>query len=72
MKGEYRTIQGDTWDSIAFAITGNERDMNLLIEANPEYSGVAVFNGGTILVIPEIDESQLSVNTLPPWKLVDE
>lgn len=72
MKGEYRTIQGDTWDSIAFAITGNERDMNILIKANPEYEGVAVFEGGSVLVIPEIDTAELSVNTLPPWKLVDE
>lgn len=72
MKGEYRTTYGDTWDSIAFSITGSEKDMNLLIEANPQYSDVAVFNGGTVLVVPEIDESELSVNTLPPWKLVDE
>lgn len=72
MRDKYRTVQGDTWDSIAFSVTGNERDMNLLIQANPEHSGVAVFNGGTVLVIPEIDDAELSVNTLPPWKLVDE
>lgn len=70
MATEYRTIQGDTWDSIAFKITGNEKNMTLLINANPGFEHIVIFDGGIVLQVPEIDTGY-SVDTLPPWKLVD-
>ena len=42
----YTTIQGDTWDSIAFKIYGDEYKVQLLMEANREYMDIFVFSGG--------------------------
>ena len=35
---QYRTIQGDMWDGIAFKVYGSEAYMNTLLEANQEYA----------------------------------
>lgn len=62
----YTTIQGDTWDVVAFKTLGNEMLMSQLIEANVEYADITVFGAGIKLTIPEITTS---VNELlPPWK----
>lgn len=62
----YTTIQGDTWDVIAFKTLGNEMLMSHLIEANIKYADITVFGAGIKLVIPE---AKPPVNELlPPWK----
>lgn len=62
----YTTIQGDTWDVVAFKTLGNEMLMSQLIEANIEYADITVFGAGIKLVIPEV---KTPVNELlPPWK----
>lgn len=66
---EYRTLQGDTWDVIAFREypdRGGEKLTSILIEANEKYSDIVIFPAGIILNIPEV--SKQSVNILPPWK----
>lgn len=62
----YTTIQGDTWDIIAYKTCGNEMCMDRLIKANLDYKDVFIFSAGIILTIPEI-ELQISTS-LPPWK----
>ena len=37
MASTYTTIQGDTWDLIAYKLYGEEKYMKNLIEANEEY-----------------------------------
>ena len=65
----YRTIQGDTWDIIAYHVyetQGREKRMDELLEANPEYREYVKFPAGIILTIPEIDNA--ISESLPPWK----
>lgn len=65
---KYRTIQGDTWDIIAFKVynsLGEERLMHLLIDANPLYRNYVCFPAGVILNVPEVEIPRS--NTLPPW-----
>lgn len=62
----YRTLQGDTWDGIAFKLYGDASLMALLIKENPLYAGTALFAGNILLSIPDkpVDTS----DTLPPWR----
>ena len=50
----YTTIQGDTWDGIAFKLYGDESYMKDLIEANLDYADVMVFSSGTELSCPDL------------------
>lgn len=63
----YTTSAGDSWDSIAFSLWGDEFLMSRLLAANPEYSGVVVFDAGVILNVPVVDVAVASAS-LPPWK----
>lgn len=62
----YKTLQGDTWDGIAFKLYGDEKLMTLLINANPNYAETVVFSGYVTLVVP--DKPVESSDTLPPWR----
>lgn len=66
MAKQYSTIQGDTWDIIALRQTGSEKNMNLLIEANPRHNSTVIFSAGVQLTIPDIPAT--ATTTLPPWK----
>lgn len=64
----YRTIQGDTWDLIAFRMypdIGGERLLHELIGANPNWTDTVIFPAGAVLNVPEIEIPKS--NTLPPW-----
>jgi len=63
----YTTKSGDTWDSVAFFIYGNEQFAKALIEANTAYIGTVIFKGNTLLNVPEINIT-VTVSNLPPWK----
>ncbi|QCT03811.1 phage Tail Protein X [Paenibacillus algicola] len=65
----YRTIQGDTWDSIAFSVAGKESFMVQLMNANPDYAEVVIFPAGVLLQVPVIPVE--SASTLPPWRQED-
>ena len=67
---KYRTIQGDTWDLIAFreySGLGGEKLTSILIEANPEHIDTVIFPAGIELVIPEV--SVPMSKSLPPWMI---
>lgn len=61
----YRTKKGDTWDSIAFLLWGNEYLMLELIKSNPHHRETLVFSEGKQLLIPDIsiDDSE----DAPDW-----
>lgn len=65
----YITIQGDTWDAIAYRLWGKEYLMNELLSVNPEHADVILFCAGVVLAVPEIELSgHISpVTELPPW-----
>ncbi|OKP67569.1 phage tail protein [Paenibacillus sp. P3E] len=62
----YRTVQGDTWDGIAFKIYGDVQFMTLLLNANPTQAAVSIFSGNIVLNVPDLP-SELT-NSLPPWR----
>lgn len=62
----YRTIQGDTFDAIAYRLWKNEHLCRALMEANPDYMDVLIFGAGVELVIPEIAVPK-KIADLPPW-----
>lgn len=54
----YKTIQGDTWDSIAYKIYGDEKYTDFLMQNNFELLDIFVFKAGTIVNTPELPTSQ--------------
>lgn len=66
MAGIYTTIQGDTWDLIAYKIYGEEKYMKYLIEANWQMLDVLIFSSGTVLTVPDIQEE--TDDEAPFWR----
>mgnify|MGYP000938530355 CR=1 FL=1 len=63
---EYITMAGDTFDMIALDAYSDEFKSTEIIKANPEYSGIIVFDAGVKLKIPILEEP--IPESLPPWK----
>lgn len=62
----YTTIAGDTYDILALDVYNDELLAAEIIRANPDYSGVLVFDAGVQLWVPYIEERAPA--TLPPWR----
>lgn len=56
MAKTYTTIQGDTWDLIAYKVYGEEKYMRYLIEANWPLIDTLVFSAGTVVKVPDLPE----------------
>ncbi len=65
MPSTYTTRQGDTWDSIAFRLWGEERLFDQLMRANRDHLDVLMFEAGVVLAVPAVQKSQTL--ELPPW-----
>lgn len=65
----YRTVQGDTWDGIAFKLYGDANLMSLLLNANPSHAATVLFTANITLLIP--DKPTGASETLPPWRRED-
>lgn len=70
MANTYTTIQGDTWDKIAYQTLGSEYLLPLLFEVNYQYRKVVIFSGGIVLNIPEVETAE--VTERPDWLGKDE
>ena len=66
MPSTYTTIQGDTWDMIAYKVYGKEACMAKLIEANDDLAHIAVFSSGVKIVCPPLESRASKI--LPPWR----
>lgn len=64
----YITSQGDTWDRIALKTMGSESYTGILLEANPDKQDIFVFSAGEVLTVPDVPESAVTADNLPPWK----
>ena len=65
----YRTINGDTWDLIAYKIYGKEEYFHKLIRANLNLINISVFDSNIPIICPEFIESEIKdLSKLPPWK----
>lgn len=66
----YKTVEGETWASVAWKMYATMAGISTLIEANPNIPIEPVFKAGTILYIPILEDNSeviTSTNT-PPWK----
>ena len=61
----YTTIQGDTWDMIAYKVFGDEKYASDIMNANYDYIDILVFDNGELIDIPKIDIEE--VQGLPSW-----
>ncbi len=66
MAKTYTTIQGDTWDNIAFKVYGDEKYTTFLMANNYPYLDILIFSSGTILNTPSLSTEEKS--ELPPWR----
>ena len=64
----YTTIQGDTFDGIAFEYYSDEKLASTIIDANPEYSDVLIFDAGIVLTIPILEDKEDTPASAPPWR----
>lgn len=68
---EYLCSAGETFDSVALAVYGDEKYVAELMAANGEYLQRMVFSGGERLVLPEtgtvLDRTGEDTGTAP-WK----
>ena len=68
----YRCSAGETFDSVALTVYGNEKYACELLNANPALCTIPIFTGGEILLLPvvEIPEDEGDVEQMPdraPW-----
>lgn len=63
---EYKTLEGDTFDSIALDFYNDEFKASLLIEYNIRYCDTLIFGEGVTLKIPIIKVEDTS--NLPIWR----
>ena len=68
MANVYVTAQGDTFDSIAYWLYGDEKYMKDLIECNWDYADVLVFGPDVTLYIPEVDLDEEDDEDMPFWR----
>lgn len=61
------TVEGDTFDAIALEYYYDEKQASLIIQANPDYCDVLIFEAGVTLRIPIVEDVDLP-ETLPPWR----
>ena len=67
----YTCTAGDTFDSVARDVYGDEKYAAELLCANPEHSTQIVFTGNEKLLLPSIvilPDDQMEMPTMPPWK----
>lgn len=68
MTRTYTSVQGDTWDSIAYKEYGSCSFTGALMNANQHYCHIYIFPAGIELTVPDMDE--VVIDTMPPWKKV--
>lgn len=63
----YTTREGDTFDALALEMYGEETLAHYIIEFNPDYADVLIFDGGVQLRLPIVEDVE-TPDTLPPWR----
>lgn len=66
----YETVLGDTWDTIALFVYGDEEYAGFLMKNNPFFLGTAIFNAGTMVYVPKMkdDQDNGQNDDLPDWR----
>lgn len=68
IKTTYKTILGDTWDSIALKVYGAEKLFPLLMEANPNEIETLVFSADIVLNIPPVNTELERASHREDWR----
>lgn len=68
---KYMTRQGDTFDALALEMYGEESLAHYIIQFNPDYADVLIFEANTPLRLPIVENVE-TPDTLPPWRRGDE
>lgn len=68
MANTYSTLQGDTWDLIAWRVYGSSSYTHVLIQANVEHVETYVFGPDVRLVVPDITPAEAAQANTPPWR----
>lgn len=66
----YVTSEGDTFDELALDMYGDEKLAHYIIEYNPDYADVLIFEAGEELYLPIVEDAE-TPDTLPPWRRDD-
>lgn len=64
---EYTTREGDTFDALALEMYGEETLAHYIIEFNPDYADVLIFEANVALRLPIVENVE-TPDTLPPWR----
>ena len=71
----YRCAAGETFDSVALEVYGNEKYSCELLNANPDLCLLPVFAGGELLDLPVVEipdadneDEDVIMPAAPPWK----
>ena len=64
---EYATREGDTFDARALEMYGDESLAHYIIEFNPDYADVLIFEANVALRLPIVENVE-TPDTLPPWR----
>jgi len=67
----YKCAAGETFDSVALVLFGDEKYAAELMCANPEHTGKMIFDGSELLFVPVInipDETDEAATGSAPWK----
>lgn len=64
---EYITREGDTFDALALEMYGEETLAHYIIEFNPDYADVLIFDANVALRLPIVENVE-TPDTLPPWR----
>ena len=64
---EYTTREGDTFDALALEMYGEETLAHYIIEFNPDFADVLIFDANVALRLPIVEDVE-TPDTLPPWR----
>ena len=64
---KYTTKEGDMFDMIALSFYNDEKMATTIIEANPDYADVVIFDADIELIIPIVQDTE-GIETKPPWR----
>lgn len=70
---QYQCVAGETYDSVALAVYGDEAYACEIMNANPFICTLPMFTGGEVLDLPvveiaETDSSEVYMPAVAPWK----
>ena len=68
----YRTVQGDSFDAVAYRLWGDERLAAALLAANTGYADVLLFEAGVTLSIPNVERLPRRLTALPGWAVTEQ